>query len=234
MDIMKKLFSEALLALVLFCLTIPAEAMMTNITNTDIVLDDISGLVWYRNVASFKDQTYDQQLNSISSLNTFYDVDEDGIMDKLIWNIASLSTVNDLIFNYQLENETNRSAMMRYFTLTRFEGNMIQTEEILGSIGTNSTLGTFKLLQVYDYNIPVTPPDSDWVQDIYYYGETSVSVPLPYGPGSIFPPILPPTAGAWANATVIYGHSVPIPSTISLLGISLLGLAGVRRKNSIR
>lgn len=234
---MKKNFLVTLLLLLFFgSISGWAEATMINYSGNDIVLDDSTGLVWYKNVASFTGLTYEQQLNSISSLSKDYDVNGDGSLDTLTWNIASHLTVNDLISNYQLDNEINRAGMMGLFSNTRFEGNMIQTQEIYGRIGTNTSVGNFKLMQMYDYNIPVTPPGSVWVQDIYLYGETSIVGPSLLNPSSglidPFVTMAMPDLGAWANATVEYGNPVPEPSTMLLFGLGCLGLAGVSRKKN--
>ncbi len=226
---MKKNLSVGLAAVFFMIYTVGMlEAAMLDTNIGELVLDDITGRVWYRDVASFTNQTYSEQLDSISLLNQFCDINDDGYADTLTWNIASHVDVNGLISNYQLDSEINRRSFMSDFSLTRFEsyGNIGWDEEIIGRIGTETTYGVFKLFQSYLYGPTVAPPD--YVHDPYGVGEVEVTGPFTFDPQFQLPLSW---EGAWAVADVQYGSAVPIPSTVWFLLSGLIGLAGIRKND---
>lgn len=216
--------------LLIFGMVGVVEAVMIDNVNNELVLDGITGKIWYRDVASFTNQTYSQQLDSISSLNRYYDINGDGSTDTLTWNIASHSDVLGIVANYQLDNEINRGDIMDHFsyTMSDFHGNIGWDYTIEGRFGTDVTYGRFELYQMYRYWPTITDPE--YVHNPYGHGETNVSGPFVFDP--LFPQLQTSWTGAWATAEIEYGAVIPEPATIVLLGIGLVGLAGgvARRK----
>ncbi len=209
--------------LLLFGMVDVVEATMIDNVNNKLVLDDITGKIWYRDVASFTNQTYSEQLGSISSLNRYYDINGDGSTDTLTWSIASHSDVLGLVTNYQLDNKINRADIMSHFSITMRNdlGNYGVDYTIEGRFGTDVTYGGFELNQMHRFWPTSSSPD--YVHDPYGYGETNVS-----GLSVLHPVIQIRSSwtGAWATADVEYGAVIPEPSTIALLGIGIAGLAG--------
>ncbi len=199
---------------------VEAEMVDTNIS--ELVRDNFTGQIWHSNVAFFTNQSYSQQLDSISSLNNSYDVNGDGYIDTLTWHIANHSEVNALILNYQLGDEKNRESFMSNFHLTSQEadGNISWTEGLCGRVGTETTYGLFTIHQVYKYHPTWTSPD--YVHDPYGPGKVNLT-----GPVSFTPPLISISGdhiGAWAVADVEYGKSLSIPQpTVSVVVGLLLG-----------
>jgi hypothetical protein len=201
---LKKLWAAILIVFFVLGVTGFIGADMVSTRIDQLIRDDITGLVWYKDVASFSDRTYRQQLDCISLLESSYDINGDGYLDKLTWRIATYSDVNDLVSNYQLNSEVGREEFMDNFHLTRLEGhgNISWDEEIWGRIGTDTTYGYFKIFQNYLYSPTVTSPD--YVHDPYGNGEVAVDGPFDApAPGQI--DLALENIGAWAVANVEYG-----------------------------
>ncbi len=215
----RRLLACLLTALFLFGMVGVVEAVMIDNINNELVLDDITGKIWYRDVAAFTSQGYSQQLDSISSLDRYYDINGDGSTDTLTWNMASHSDVLDLVSNYQLDNGINRNDFMEHFYGRReYLGNLGWEDTIEGRFaGTEDEYGIFRLQHLFSY----------LRNDYYESGETHVS-------GLTSFPIGLSVWGAWATAEVEYADAEPIPepTTVVLLGIGLVGFAGaeVRRR----
>ncbi|WP_321491886.1 PEP-CTERM sorting domain-containing protein [uncultured Desulfobacter sp.] len=64
-------------------------------------------------------------------------------------------------------------------------------------------------------------PDGSWDQ---------INLPAPDYPIFTEPGVTITGIGAWVSATVEYAYPTPVPTTMSLLGIGLLSLAGIIRR----
>ena len=250
----KTIYKISLILIMIFLLASTTNAKLINHPTGDLIFDDYTGLVWYKGVKQFGEQSYLEQLESISSLNRAYDINQDGYVDKLTWRMADITTVNELILNYSLNEESSVVDFIQsyYFSETYdywtddchnflgvtghiqnetddsygfFSINLSSVYATWSGPGYNPHSGSIELVEIYD-EIPL-PPDPN--QDP---GEIFIDPPdieYPYDPGyygyySDF------GTGAWVTATVEYAHPTPVPSTISLLGIGLLGFAGIYRK----
>ena len=196
------------------------EAKLVDTNISEFARDDFTGLIWHRNIAFYTNQSYSEQLDSISLLSNSCDINGDGAVDALTCHIANLSEVNALISNYQLGNETNREIFMSNFRLTSNEsdGNIDWTETVSGRVGTETTYGILTIYQVYKYFPTMTSPDN--VHDPYGGGGVDLT-----GPFSL-PPLITFSGdhiGAWAVANVEYGKSQsnPQPTLSGILGLLL-------------
>jgi len=192
-----------------------ANAAMIDIGG-GFVHDDTSGYVWNFDLSTYDGMGYIEQSNAIGGSTSLYDVNSDGGMDTLTWQYATREMV---------------------IALTEYSGFDLRDRLFAEGVASDSIdPPTAETLFIFD-TLRSINGGSRWLARSEFADEMSFSDDL--NGMSVYrsfmelnehmPPEWPEERriGAWTVATVSYGPSVPIPSTMLLLGSGVV-LAGIR------
>lgn len=215
LNMKEKFLVSLVIGFLMFGMAGIAQANLIDL-NSSLVLDNESGVVWYRNVTLFKNQTRDEQLDSIAALSSSWDIDADGSVDNLSFRMATFEEASSLLATYNLgdgDAHAAREEAMSHFSLSydhfeQYDDSYI--DEVIGRIDRPwpNAMAGMQIFQYYKID-----------DDSFLNGSAFVMFQNDFANAVV---------GAWVVADV---NPVPVPSTIILLGFGILGLAGVNRRS---
>lgn len=204
---MKKLLTFGIVLCLFLVFNNSHAALVTN-TNDDytwlydgVVFDTTNELYWYQNLSDFTSKTYDEQINTISGLNSsgsafnFDDIGDWAMADYNEMDSLWQYTGNEIASAFIPSNTNNT---VEYY-VGRFD------------LESASTTDSHQFLLINYYS------NINYVYEKYALGDTH----------SVFDSNSDAYLGAWVVASA---QPVPEPTTMLLFGTGIAGLAGYRRK----
>lgn len=220
---MKKLFLSIIATCMFLCLSGVSNAALID-QGDGTIYDDVSSMYWYQDLNTFKGQTYNQMLSTIGGLTT----------GGLSWHMATEDEMDSLIDNVGEQNVYGSvmAPEASQITGTFIHTNILSTttfyQGIWESVPANGS-AYHGVMQIQTRPATESYVNDD-IDDYYYISGINQSLLYSFDDryGSA-------NTGAWVTSGFIDNGSsspVPVPATMTLFGLGLLGLAGVnRRKN---